>query len=451
MAVEDLYSKACDAVERANYDYAVELFREVLRHNPEYPEARIALRATERRRIQEKGRSVGALLTTPVRALLTALKAAVAKPAKRVEVFEDYLELSPSSFWALTGAASAAAKGGLKGEAIQVYRDALKLKPQDKKALRQVGDVLIEAGEHQEALKYLTRLAGLEPKNRDLQREVRDLAATEHMVSHDMESAESFRDMIRDKTMAEQLEAKGRMAVTMDDLRKRIAEAEGGLAEHPNNVPRILGLAQMYLDVKETAKAAALLREKHAAMPDNYEIREKLGDAQLQVHHATVEAAVAAAEANPNDAAVAQKAKKLSQRFREFAIKEYNWRLTQHPTDRHIQLMLARAYFEDGQYNEAIAACQIAGQDARYELESSRLLGLSFMGKQQYDLALEQFARAIANHGEMDEEGKDLYYSQAQTLESMGNPEEALKVYKRIYSQDINFRDVAAKVDALSG
>ena len=52
--------------------------------------------------------------------------------------------------------------------------------------------------------------------------------------------------------------------------------------------------------------------------------------------------------------------------------------------------------------------------------------------------------------GEMDDEGKDLYYCQAEALEAMGNREEALKVYKRIYSQDINFRDVAAKVDALS-
>jgi predicted site-specific integrase-resolvase len=50
----------------------------------------------------------------------------------------------------------------------------------------------------------------------------------------------------------------------------------------------------------------------------------------------------------------------------------------------------------------------------------------------------------------MDDEGKALRYSQAEAYELMGKKEEALAVYKRIYSQDINFRDVARKVDALS-
>ncbi|NLW51196.1 MAG: tetratricopeptide repeat protein [Candidatus Brocadiaceae bacterium] len=450
MAVEDLYTKACDAVERANYDYAVELFREVLRHTPDYPNARMALRGTERRRIQEKGRSVGALLTGPLRAAVTALKGAAAKAPKRIEIFEDYLETNPNSFWALSRVAAAAVKAGHKEEGVNLYRDALKVKPTDKAALRAVGDVLIDMGQHQEALKYLNRLAGLDPKDRDLQREVRDLSATQHMVSHDMESAESFRDMIRDKTMAEQLEAKGRMAVTMDDLRRSIEEAERELAEHPTNVPRILGLAQKYLDTGQLPKAQAFLREKHKALPDNYEVREKLGDAQLLAHEATVRAAQEAARANPADEAAGQKARDLQQRLRAFRIKEYNWRLSQHPTDRHIQLMLGRAYFDDGKYNEAIAACQIAAQDARFELESFKILGQAFLHKKQFDLALEQFGRAIASHGEMDDEGKDLYYCQAEALEAMGNREEALKVYKRIYSQDINFRDVAAKVDALS-
>jgi tetratricopeptide (TPR) repeat protein len=50
----------------------------------------------------------------------------------------------------------------------------------------------------------------------------------------------------------------------------------------------------------------------------------------------------------------------------------------------------------------------------------------------------------------MDYEGKQLRYSQAEALEKMGNSEEALKIYKKIYSQDINFLDVSEKVESLS-
>jgi tetratricopeptide (TPR) repeat protein len=450
MAVEDLYTKACDAVERANYDYAIELLREVLRQNPQYPDARIALRGTERRRLQEKGGSHVAFLGQVVTLPLTAIRGAFAKPRQRLEVYEDFLEKDPSSFWGLAHAAAAARKAGLLGEAAQIYRDALHMRPSHKQTLRAIGDVLAESGQHQEALKYLTRLSALEPRNRDLDKEVRDLAATDHMTSHEMEGASSFRDMIRDRDQAARLEESGRMAVTMDDLQQRIGSAEKELAEHPHNVTRVLGLAKLYQDTGQLGKAQKLLREEHQARPDGYEVRERLGDVQLLMYDEAVKKAGEQAEKSPADAGATAKKRELEERKVKFAVKEYRWRLQQHPTERHLQLALGRMYFEMGSNNEAIAAFQSASQDARYELESSRMLGLCFMQKGQYDLALEQFQRAVERHPDLDDEGKELRYSQAQAYEQMGKKAEALGVYKKIYSQDINFRDVAQKVDALS-
>jgi tetratricopeptide (TPR) repeat protein len=375
MAVEDLYAKACDAVERANYPYAIELFREVLRQNPQFPDARIALRGTERRRLQEKGSSA---ISLSVGLVVTTIKGQLSSARQKLEVYEDYLEKGPNSFWALTHAAAAARKAGLLGEAVTVYKDALRLKPDHKRTLRALGDVLVEAGQHQEALKYLVRLSSLEPTNGELQKEVRDLAATEHMTTYEMESATSFRDMIRDREEAARLEQSGRMAVTMDDLKGRVVTEEKELAEHPHNVTRILGLAKLYQDTGQLAKAQRLVRDEHQAQPGNYEIRERLGDVQLLMYDEAVKKAAAASQQKPDDAEAKAKLDELVKRRREFAAKEYKWRLQQHPTDRHLQLELGRVYLESGSYNEAIAAFQNAGQDARYELESWKMLGLCF-------------------------------------------------------------------------
>ncbi len=451
MAVEDLYRKACDAVERANYDYAVELFREVLRQDPQYPDARIALRGTERRRLQEKGRSPLALVFALPRRLVATLKAATGKAPKRLEIYEDYLRTSPSSFWALTGVARALVKMGVNAEAVLVYKDALKLKQNNKGVLRALGDLLTEADEHQDAARFLSRLSALEPNNRDLQKEVRDLAAVQHMVSHDMEGAESFRDLVRDKDEVDRLEQDARMDVSIDDLHRRIDEAEKGVVEHPDNVTRILGLAALYVGTEQLGKAQKLLREKYQAMPDNYEIRERLGDVQLGVYDAAITKATAALAADANDEAAAAKKADLEKRRSQFAIKDYTWRLKQHPNDHETQVALGQAQYDAGNDNEAIAAFQAAAQDARFEVESWRMLGLCFMRKGQQDLALEQFVRAAERHPDMDEQGKELRYCQAQANEDMGNTAEALDLYKRIYSTDINYRDVAQKVDALSG
>ncbi len=447
MAVEDLYAKACEAVERNNLDYAVTLFRQVLAARPDYPDARAALRMTERRRAEGKG---GAL-TAPIDGTLAFLKALVGGARKKLEVYEDYLQKHPNSFWGLMKAAGAASKAGLKDVAVGIYRDALRFKPDDKTALRRISDTLRDMGENTEALKFLGRLGSLEPSNRDLNDELRDLEASTHMATHRVEQAGSFRDLIRDKDEAARLEQAGRMSVSTDDLRRELAQQEKELEENPNQVNRILRVAQLYEDVGEPQKALGLLSKKREELPDNFEMREKLGDIAIHLADAQIASVRRKLEAEPGDAAARKRLEELSGRRNKYALEELTWRVSQHPTDRDLQRRLGRIYFDRGEYNQAIAAFQALTQDGRFGLEAARMLGVCFMKKGQFDLALEQLGKAIEQHPEMDDEGKELHYSLAQAQEECGNTAEALKAYKQIYSQDINYRDVAKKVEALSG
>ena len=241
------------------------------------------------------------------------------------------------------------------------------------------------------------------------------------------------------------------MSVSVDDLHRQIAQQEKELEANPNQANRILRLAQLYEDVGEPRKALTLLGEKRKVLPDNYEIREKLGDVAIGLADAQIAALTKQLAANPNKAAGQAKLKELTDRKNKYALEEMDWRLAQHPTDRALQRKLGQLQFDMGEYNQAIATFQGLTQDARFALESVRMLGLCFMGKGQHDLALDQFRKAIEEHPDMDEQGKELRYNLAQAQEQTGNSEEALKTYKQIYSQDINYRDVAQKVDALSG
>jgi tetratricopeptide (TPR) repeat protein len=100
-------------------------------------------------------------------------------------------------------------------------------------------------------------------------------------------------------------------------------------------------------------------------------------------------------------------------------------------------------------YDGAIAAFQIAVRDPGLEVEGATMLGQCFTAKGQYDLAVEQYNRAISNRPQLDSTGMQLHYLLASALELMGDKEQALKIYKKLYSNDISFRDVAQKVDAL--
>jgi tetratricopeptide (TPR) repeat protein len=65
-----------------------------------------------------------------------------------------------------------------------------------------------------------------------------------------------------------------------------------------------------------------------------------------------------------------------------------------------------------------------------------------------YDLAARTLQNAIKEKTVFDEEKKDLLYQLGSVLEAMGKRDEAIEAFKQIYEVDINYRDVAAKVDA---
>ncbi|MCD6416302.1 MAG: tetratricopeptide repeat protein [Planctomycetes bacterium] len=449
MSTRDLYEKARQAVERSNYEYAIELLREVLRQDPGYQDARLILRGAERRMLRENHSAVLSAIGVPFAVLKTLIARRFKKGKDRLEVYEDFLEKHPNSFWGLMSVSAAARAAGLLNESVEMYKDAVKQRPESTRALRALADALKEAGEVEEALKYLSRLSALQPENRDVLAEMRDLEATEHMAVHRMEDVDSFRDVIRDKEAAKRLEEGRRQVVSMDDLRKEAERMEQELVEHPKSSSRIVRLARLYQDTGQMKKAGEFLKEKHRQQPDNYEIREALGDLQLAIYDRALQTVENALEEAPENSELKAKREKIRRARARFGVKEYQWRLSEHPTDSAHQLQLGRFYLEDGQYDEAIGLLQDAVRDSHSVMEARHYLGLCFMGKNQYDLALEQFKQALAGHSKMDEAGKELRYHQAQAHEAMGNREEALRFYKQIYSQDIHFRDVAAKVEAL--
>ena len=451
MAVKDLYDKACEAVNRGNHDYGIELYRQVLRLEPDHSEARVLLRGTERRRLGEGGRAFVRAIFCWIRGLWPLLKALLQfrDPQKRLERWEDFLKNNPNSLTGLRAAGKAARKAGHYEAAIVIFKDALSLRPNHKKTMRALGQVFEEGGKISEAVGVLAALAALGPYDQPLQQKIRNLEALQHMQATGMEGAESFRDLIRDKEAAE--EGVRRHATDSERLPNLIAQARQALKDDPDSVSMIAALTRLYREDGQMEDAVQLLEEARQRLPDNYEIRELYGDLQLQMHEDALREIEKGLEKDPGDAELLKRKCDLQLQRKELAVQEYAWRVEQHPTDHELHLKLGRSLLNKGDYDGAIASCQIAVRDPRLEVRAASTLGQCFVAKKQYDLAVEQYKKAIARRPELDETGMEVYYLLASALELMDDKEEALKVYKKIYSNEIGFRDVAQKVQELSG
>jgi len=447
MSAGQLFDKAKEAVERQNYDYAVELLRQVLRNEPDNAEARLTLRGCERRRLAG---GFGARLVNSIKGIVPMAKAACCfgRPLKRLECYEDYLELNPSSSFALLKAGRAAIAAGQGESATVLLKDAVQANPRNRAALLAAGNWLAERGDRQEGLKYLYRLMELRPNDRDLERHIRDVEAERHATAIGGERG-SFREAIRDKESAAAAERDRGRGLTAGPVEERLEEALREVEAEPDNVSKITRLANTYREMGQFDKAMHVLKEAHGKLPDSYIIRENLGDVQFLIFDEAIGKVASQLEQKPNDPQIQRKLEDLKGRRNEYEVKEYRWRVSQHPTDMGLRFRYGQVLYRQGNINEAVAEFQQAGANPQLEGDVAEMLGRCFVVKKQYDLAIEQFERAVGKHPALDKRGKELQYALAQAHEAQGDTERALQVYKRIYSADITFKDVAQKVESV--
>ncbi len=114
--------------------------------------------------------------------------------------------------------------------------------------------------------------------------------------------------------------------------------------------------------------------------------------------------------------------------------------------DAEVRFRLGKLFFLNQDYDRAIGCFQRTSQDYRWEAESIKMLGKSFMGKGMFDLSLQEFKKLV-----VDEETKELLYELAQRYEQKRDLVGAKTVYRQLFAADINYRDVRQRFEMLSG
>ena len=93
------------------------------------------------------------------------------------------------------------------------------------------------------------------------------------------------------------------------------------------------------------------------------------------------------------------------------------------------------------------AACRI-GQNPNRRIAALYYLGECFARRNMFDLAAKTLQTASGEKVGFDDEKKQLIYALGLVYEKMGKAEDAINQFKQIYEVDIEYKDVAQKVDA---
>ena len=118
-------------------------------------------------------------------------------------------------------------------------------------------------------------------------------------------------------------------------------------------------------------------------------------------------------------------------------------------TDHESHYDLGVAYKEMGLLDEAISEFQKALRGTEQRVRTYEALGQCFVEKRQYQIAMTILLRALNDADASDDTLVGVLYLLGYASESLQKWEDAVGYYERVFTVDIQFRDVGERLSAV--
>ncbi|MCX7702794.1 MAG: tetratricopeptide repeat protein [Planctomycetota bacterium] len=443
-----LLVKALEAMKRRNYEYAFELYLQVLKLDPDNEEAARQIRQLTSQRgkemnISPKGgffKGIGSLIKSK-------MKDMAKKYDEEIIECEKYLYNSPFNVGMLMRLGNAAYAAGYLQRALANFKSALEVDSKNIEAIKAVGKIYMKLGDLQQAARYFDVALKIAPHDGEAARLRKDVAAAT-TVGKIEQAGSSYRDKLKDKKEAEKLEVEAHLLRSEEDVRKALSIKQEEVNANPNEPRLHRELGDLYLRLEDFRSAEACYKKALELDPADYFAREKLGDLQVKRWDYRIKQLMDAYREGPTEekkqAIEEAKAQKL-----KFCVEEWQQRVAQHPTDTKLRFELGNFLYQTGALDDAITELQKAASDPRFTIPARFTVAIAFRKKGLYDLAIKEFFKAREPLRMMNDQNKEITYELARTYELVGDTEKAKAEYQKIIEVDYKFKDVAQRINAL--
>lgn len=455
VSADALYQKATDAVERENYDYAIELLYQLIMQEPTNVRARQTLWLAEKRKFGEAGpgkMSAGFKGLGPWMA--SALHALMGKPLRVMEDCERYLMVNPGSVTMRNKLAQAAYEAGDIETAIAAYESAREADSKNVGALRQLGRLYKEKFDADHSRQDLDRamarfeeLVKVRPSDHEAKNAAQALAAQRAIDDGGWQKSESFQEQIRDEAAQAELQRDERIVRSEDEIDREIKRLDDAIEAEPERGNLYVRRGDLLLQKKRFKSAEESFKQAYEVEPTNTFTRARLGEVKIQYMKARLEQLRDTLEGNPDAAGTRKSLDDLTVQLEEFMVKEYTRRVAEQPTNMEVHHQLGRLFFERGDHDGAMQMFQKSVADPRYRMSANHMLGKCLVEKEMYDRAVNLFKRAVEGAVVMNHLVKGVYYDLGETYEKMEDYKQAEQAYGKIYDADVGFRDIGEKME----
>jgi hypothetical protein len=191
----------------------------------------------------------------------------------------------------------AAAAAGWPETAVFALQTFLEENPRDTKVMHGLARLYHDLGDSEREVEIYNRISAIDPADAAAVRLGKDASARGSMKSGGWGSAESYRDLIKDKEAAVSLEQQSRMQLSGESLSQQIAESYAMHEAEPQNVDVARRLGSLSEQKDDLEAAIAWYRYAsdltHGSDPGLVRKISDLGVKQTEREIATLEEAVA--------------------------------------------------------------------------------------------------------------------------------------------------------------
>jgi predicted Zn-dependent protease len=444
-----LYTKGNDAMLRENFDYAIDLFNQVLAKEPGLYEIRKMLRIAQARKAGTGGGFFKKVWSNTSSSPMVAKgQLALRKdPAEALQIAEQILNHDPNSSPAHRLVVEAAMALEMPQTAVASLEVLHRNSPKDKEVAIQLAHKLADIGEAARGEKILGEFYRLCPGDSDIAQALKDLSARNTMDEGGYDALAdgtgSYRDILKNEDEAISLEQENRQVKSEALADRLIREKEARLRGEPMNVKVLRDLAELYTQKNQFDRALEYYQKiKATDVGNDSGLDSSIASTTVRRYDYKI------SQLDPNAPDHAEQAASLKAERDAYQLAECQKRAERFPTDLAIRFELGKLYFELGKTSEAIQELQKAQANPHKRIQAMSYLAQCFARRNMNDMAARALENAIKEKQVFDDEKKELIYLLGNVLEKMGKREQAVEQFKQIYEADIGYKDVAAKVDA---
>jgi tetratricopeptide (TPR) repeat protein len=449
-------NRAKTAAQSKNYDYAITLLQAVLKDEPLYLEGRRFLRAVEIKKYKATGNFTRQMASMRMGGSLMKLSSGKKTPQEQLNQAEEILAMDPYQAKANIMIGDAGATLGYPEFKCFAYETLREGKPDDKVILNSLAQAYMEAKDAAKAEKIYERILEIDPRDGEALSGLKNASAANASKSGGWETANNdYRNVLKSKTEAEQLEQEAKVVKSADAIQEQInLNYEKHLAE-PTNPTYPKTIAQLCVQRNDYENAITYYQYAfEAGGRIDSSLEKTIGDLRLKKVEQELQALhnELAEQTDPEiqaqiQATIQQKEGELN----EVRLFQAEARVRAQPNEGEFRYDLGEALYKIGEYKRATEELQQSLKQPSVRYQALNMMGLAFMKRGMLDFAVNRLTLAEGELPVMDEVKKEISYNLGLVYELTKQPEKALEQWKKIYETDMSYRDVAARVEASYG